>query len=129
VTIVTKRAAEESNTRYAQGGIAAVLGKDDTPEAHIKDTLVAGAGLCHEVVVEICAREGPDRIRELIARGADFDKDEHGRAVAHARGRALRAARRARRRRHGRRGRARPASSASRRTRTSACSITTWRST
>ena len=78
VTIVTKRSAEESNTRYAQGGIAAVLGKDDTPEAHIKDTLVAGAGLCHEVVVEICAREGPDRIRELIARGADFDKDEQG---------------------------------------------------
>ncbi len=78
VTIITKRAVEESNTRYAQGGIAAVLGKDDTPEAHVRDTLIAGGGLCHEVVVEICAREGPERIRELIARGAVFDKDEHG---------------------------------------------------
>jgi len=78
VTIVTKRAADESNTRYAQGGIAAVLGKDDTPEAHIRDTLIAGAGLCHEVVAEICAREGPERIHELIARGAVFDKDERG---------------------------------------------------
>ena len=78
VILVTKRDADESNTKYAQGGIAAVLGKDDTPEAHIRDTLVAGAGLCHEVSVEICAREGPDRIRELIARGASFDRDEHG---------------------------------------------------
>lgn len=78
VTIVTKRALDESNTKYAQGGIAAVLGPGDTPEAHIRDTLVAGAGLCHEVVVEICAREGPDRVRELIARGARFDMDETG---------------------------------------------------
>ena len=78
VIIVTKRAIDESNTKYAQGGIAAVLGPDDTPEAHIRDTLIAGAGLCHEVVVEICAREGPDRVRELIARGAQFDMDESG---------------------------------------------------
>jgi L-aspartate oxidase len=75
VIIVTKRAPDESNTRYAQGGIAAVLGPGDTQEAHIRDTLVAGAGLCHEVVVEICAREGPDRVRELMARGARFDVD------------------------------------------------------
>jgi L-aspartate oxidase len=78
VSIVTKRDPEESNTRYAQGGIAAVLGPEDTPEAHIQDTIVAGAGLCHEVVVEICAREGPPRIRELMARGASFDLDERG---------------------------------------------------
>ncbi|MEZ4313290.1 MAG: L-aspartate oxidase [Polyangiaceae bacterium] len=78
VTIVTKRALDESNTKYAQGGIAAVLGPDDTPEAHIRDTLVAGAGLCHEVVAEICAREGPDRVRELMSRGAQFDLDDTG---------------------------------------------------
>jgi L-aspartate oxidase len=78
VTIVTKRDPDESNTKYAQGGIAAVLGQGDTPEAHIQDTLVAGAGLCHEVVAEICAREGPDRVRELMARGAQFDMDERG---------------------------------------------------
>lgn len=78
VLIVTKRAAEESNTRWAQGGIAGVFAPDDTFEAHIKDTLVAGAGLCHDVVVDICVREGPDRIRELIARGTQFDHDESG---------------------------------------------------
>ncbi|APR84362.1 L-aspartate oxidase [Minicystis rosea] len=74
VTIITKRARDEANTRYAQGGIAAVFADGDSPEAHVNDTLVAGAGLCHEVVVEICAREGPDRVRELIARGARFDQ-------------------------------------------------------
>ncbi len=79
VTLVTKRDPDESNTKYAQGGIAAVLSPEDTAEAHIQDTLVAGAGLCHQVVVEICAREGPDRIRDLIARGARFDHDDSGR--------------------------------------------------
>ncbi len=78
VLIVTKRSAEESNTRWAQGGIAGVFAPDDSFEAHIQDTLVAGAGLCHEVVVDICVREGPDRIRELIARGTRFDHDEQG---------------------------------------------------
>ncbi|MBC8068455.1 MAG: FAD-binding protein, partial [Deltaproteobacteria bacterium] len=76
VIVVTKRSREESNTKYAQGGIAGVFAPDDTPEAHIKDTLIAGAGLCHEVVAEICAREGPDRIRELISRGARFDHED-----------------------------------------------------
>ena len=76
VTIITKRNRDEANTRYAQGGIAAVFAPDDTPEAHVKDTLVAGAGLCHEVVAEICAREGPDRVRELIERGTRFDHEE-----------------------------------------------------
>src|SRR5687767_3176962 len=70
VVIVTKRTRDECNTRYAQGGIAAVLAPDDTPEAHIADTLEAGAGICHEIVVDICVREGPDRIRELVERGA-----------------------------------------------------------
>jgi L-aspartate oxidase len=76
VTIITKRARDEANTRYAQGGVAAVFAADDTPEAHARDTLVAGAGLCHEVVAEICAREGTDRVRELIARGARFDQQD-----------------------------------------------------
>jgi L-aspartate oxidase len=76
VVIITKRNKDEANTRYAQGGVAAVMAPDDSPEAHVKDTLVAGAGLCHEVVAEICAREGPDRVRELIERGARFDQEE-----------------------------------------------------
>ena len=76
VTIITKRTRDEANTRYAQGGIAAVFAPGDTPEAHTQDTLVAGAGLCHEVVAEICAREGPDRVRELIERGARFDEED-----------------------------------------------------
>lgn len=75
VLVVTKRDADESNTRYAQGGIAAVLGPDDTEAAHVRDTLVAGGGLCHEVVAEICAHEGPLRVTELMERGARFDHD------------------------------------------------------
>ncbi|MEZ4437666.1 MAG: L-aspartate oxidase [Polyangiaceae bacterium] len=75
VTVVTKRGMSETNTRWAQGGIAVVMDPEDTPEAHKADTLVAGAGLCHEVVVDICTREGPDRMRELIARGAAFDAE------------------------------------------------------
>lgn len=77
VCLVTKRAIEESNTRYAQGGIAAVLAEGDSFEAHIKDTLVAGAMLSHERVVELCVKEGPERVRWLEAQGAQFDK-AHG---------------------------------------------------
>ncbi len=76
VTIITKRTRDEANTRYAQGGIAAVFADGDTAAAHAKDTLVAGVGLCHEVVVDICAQEGPERVRELIARGARFDQED-----------------------------------------------------
>ena len=75
VLVLTKRAREESNTFYAQGGIAAVMDPEDSASAHVEDTLVAGAGLCHKVVVEICANEGPARIRDLIAAGATFDSD------------------------------------------------------
>ncbi|MSP26060.1 MAG: FAD-dependent oxidoreductase, partial [Myxococcales bacterium] len=80
VTIITKRDREESSTRYAQGGIAAVLAEDDTPAAHKADTLLAGAGLCHEVVVEKCVTEARDRIMELIVRGVRFDR--HGDALS-----------------------------------------------
>ncbi len=75
VLLVTKRSADEANTRYAQGGIAAVFGPQDTARAHAADTLEAGAGLCHEVVVDLTVREGPERIRDLMARGARFDQD------------------------------------------------------
>jgi L-aspartate oxidase len=73
VIVVTKRAKDESNTKYAQGGIAAVLGETDTFEAHIRDTMIAGAGLCHERAVDICVREAPERIRMLQRIGARFD--------------------------------------------------------
>jgi L-aspartate oxidase len=78
VLVLTKRSADESNTKYAQGGIAAVLSTGDSFEAHIKDTLEAGAGLCHERTVEICVTEGPARVRALESIGARFDKAEPG---------------------------------------------------
>ena len=74
VCIVTKRSADESNTKYAQGGIAAVLAATDSFEAHIQDTIEAGAGLCHDRVVELCVKEGPARIAMLREVGARFDK-------------------------------------------------------
>jgi L-aspartate oxidase len=74
VVVITKRVRAEGNTQYAQGGIAAVLGADDTPETHIQDTLVAGAGLCHRDAVEATVREGPDRIRWLQSLGVEFDR-------------------------------------------------------
>ncbi|MGH7293768.1 MAG: L-aspartate oxidase, partial [Polyangiaceae bacterium] len=74
VLLISKRSADESNTKYAQGGVAAVLGSGDSFEAHIADTLKAGAGLCHERTVEICVKEGPARVRDLQALGARFDR-------------------------------------------------------
>jgi L-aspartate oxidase len=74
VLVVTKRSADESNTKYAQGGIAAVLSAGDSFAAHIADTIQAGAGLCHEVAVEVCVKEGPERIRMLREIGARFDR-------------------------------------------------------
>jgi L-aspartate oxidase len=73
VVLITKGPREESNTRYAQGGIAAVLGAGDSFEAHVRDTTVAGAGLCHERAVEVCVREGPERVADLLKRGVRFD--------------------------------------------------------
>src|ERR671937_2125672 len=78
VTLITKKEHTESNTNYAQGGIAAVMAPDDSPELHIQDTLVAGAGLCHLDAVEQMVREGPDRVRELIEWGAHFSLESHG---------------------------------------------------
>jgi L-aspartate oxidase len=72
VLLVTKKDSSESNTNYAQGGIASVVDQDDSLEAHVRDTLVAGAGLCHEDAVRILVREGPERVQDLIALGARF---------------------------------------------------------
>src|SRR5262245_42660820 len=73
VLLVTKDRLPESSSRYAQGGIASVWSHDDSFEQHIDDTLVAGDGLCHRDAVEVVVREGPDRVRELIALGTHFD--------------------------------------------------------
>jgi L-aspartate oxidase len=72
VTVITKKQDSESNTNYAQGGIACVLDKDDSFEKHVRDTLVAGRGLCDETAVRIIVEEGPARIKELIDWGVDF---------------------------------------------------------
>lgn len=78
VLIVTKSNEDESNTKYAQGGVAAVTDKTDSFEKHIQDTLVAGDGLCDRNVVEIVVKEGPDRVKEIIGYGAHFDRDTSG---------------------------------------------------
>jgi L-aspartate oxidase len=78
VAVFSKRTLSESNTQYAQGGIAGVLSDEDSFEAHVKDTLVAGAGLCRESAVQVCVEEGPTRIKELIDLGAEFTRDESG---------------------------------------------------
>ncbi|WP_028298230.1 L-aspartate oxidase [Olivibacter sitiensis] len=78
VLIVTKANEDESNTKYAQGGVAAVVDKSDSFEQHIADTLIAGDGLCDENIVEIVVKEGPDRIREIIGYGTHFDVDKSG---------------------------------------------------
>src|SRR5512132_428427 len=76
VAIVTKKDRAESNTNYAQGGIAAVTSKEDTFEMHVRDTLQAGAGLCKEEVVRTIVQEGPARIAELIELGMRFTERE-----------------------------------------------------
>jgi len=76
VAIVTKKDRAESNTNYAQGGIASVTSKEDTFELHVRDTLAAGAGLCRENVVRTIVEEGPARIAELIELGMKFSERE-----------------------------------------------------
>ncbi|MFA8450860.1 MAG: L-aspartate oxidase [Bacteroidales bacterium] len=78
VCIVSKSEADETATRYAQGGIAAVMYTPDNYEKHIKDTLNAGAGICNQEIVRITITESTDRVKELIAWGAQFDKDAKG---------------------------------------------------
>ncbi|MEU9039772.1 L-aspartate oxidase [Streptomyces sp. NPDC048352] len=97
--VVTKARLDDGSTRWAQGGIAAALGEGDTPEQHLDDTLVAGAGLCDEAAVRLLVTEGPDAVRRLIGTGAVFDTSaetgeieltreggHHRRRIAHAGG-------------------------------------------
>ncbi|HEY7780218.1 MAG TPA: L-aspartate oxidase [Ktedonobacterales bacterium] len=80
VVLVTKAALGESNTRYAQGGLAAAVGRDDDPALHLRDTIVAGAGLVDEPAARVLVDEGPAAVAWLIAAGAQFDErgDERG---------------------------------------------------
>jgi L-aspartate oxidase len=101
VALVTKKSDTESNTNYAQGGIASVVSEDDTFESHIEDTMVAGAYLCHQDSVEILVKEGPKRIAELIDLGVRFTMERNdsgnlqlalGREGGHSRRRILHSA-------------------------------------
>jgi len=74
VILVTKSELAESNTKYAQGGVAVAMFADDSVESHIADTLRAGAGLCDPQAVEVLCSEGPQRVRDLIALGVEFDR-------------------------------------------------------
>jgi L-aspartate oxidase len=95
VTLLTKAELAQSNTRYAQGGVAVVTTEDDSVDSHVFDTLVAGAGLSDEATVRILCAEGPAVIDELIERGVKFDRDgdelAHGLEAAHSHARILHA--------------------------------------
>lgn len=79
ITLVTKASEEETNTKYAQGGVAVVNDlRHDSFAKHIEDTLIAGDGLCDREVVEIVVQEGPSRVKEIIDWGADFDRNPDG---------------------------------------------------
>lgn len=79
VVVATKRSPSEANTRYAQGGVAGVLGADDTADMHVADTLTVGEGLCHRDIVEMCVAEGPNHILNLANEvGVPFDRGNDG---------------------------------------------------
>jgi L-aspartate oxidase len=94
VALVTKKTQPDSSTNWAQGGIAAAFGADDSPALHMEDTLVAGAGLCHPDAVDVLVREGPQRVRELIEFGVKFTEEQGdlslGREGGHSRRRIVR---------------------------------------
>ncbi len=98
VTVVTKKGTAESATNYAQGGIAAVLANEDSFADHVRDTLVAGAGLCREEAVRFVVEQGPDAVRSLMDLGVRFDASTEGpgfdlgREGGHSRRRVLHAA-------------------------------------
>lgn len=99
VSIITKKEEAESNTNYAQGGIAAVLAQDDSYEIHFQDTIKAGAGLCNEHAVDTLVRQGPERVHELIKWGTEFSRKDNfeksgfdlGREGGHSRDRIVHA--------------------------------------
>src|SRR6202045_3110206 len=76
VAVITKRKGADSNTAWAQGGIACVTSDEDSFEMHVRDTLEAGAGLCDENAVRAIVTEGPERIAELVNLGLKFDERE-----------------------------------------------------
>ena len=78
ILILTKAEPEEGNTGYAQGGIAAAMGPDDSPQLHGQDTLAAGDGLCDPRAVDVLVENGPRYVRELIEWGAQFDREPDG---------------------------------------------------
>ena len=78
VTVLTKADPGESNTGYAQGGVAAAVGPDDSPDLHARDTINAGDGLCDPDAVRVLVSDGPRYVNELLAWGADFDRDANG---------------------------------------------------
>ncbi|WP_080831615.1 L-aspartate oxidase [Cohnella massiliensis] len=75
VLMITKKSLFDSNTRYAQGGIAAVISEDDSPEFHRQDTLIAGVGLCDPEAVDVLVHEGPRGVEDLIRYGTHFDEE------------------------------------------------------
>ena len=90
IVMISKNSLLESNTRYAQGGIAVVSDfKEDSFEKHIEDTLIAGAGECDQEVVKFVVKEGYERLQELIDWGTHFDKQKNG-ITPHPRRRAFR---------------------------------------
>jgi L-aspartate oxidase len=96
VLCLAKRELTESNTQYAQGGIAVALGPDDSPELHLQDTIAAGAGLVNEDAARVLVNEGPERVLELLQWGVRFDRDADGKLAftregAHSRNRVLHA--------------------------------------
>jgi len=78
VMMIAKKSLLESNTRYAQGGIAAVISDEDSPLYHRQDTMIAGAGLCSSEAVDVLVHEGPDGVQELIRFGTQFDREDGG---------------------------------------------------
>lgn len=78
VVMITKKSLMDSNTRFAQGGIAAVISEDDSPAYHRQDTMIAGAGLCDRQAVDVLVHEGPAGVRELITLGTHFDVEQDG---------------------------------------------------
>ncbi|MEW6281411.1 MAG: L-aspartate oxidase, partial [Candidatus Eremiobacterota bacterium] len=97
VAVLTKSTlGQGGSSPLAQGGVAVVMGRDDSPELHARDTLVAGAGLCREEVVDVLTREGPERVLEVLALGARLDRNPDGtlalgREAAHGRRRIVHA--------------------------------------
>jgi L-aspartate oxidase len=81
VAVVTKRATEDSNTRWAQGGIAAVMGQDDSFDSHVADTIKAGDALNNPEIVRLCVEEGPSRLQELLELGVKFTRTQDAAAL------------------------------------------------